>query len=89
MAKIPILQTCPIHTLILDTTYCDPQVISLMKYYNSRFQLLWYEMQANSSIYSFHFFSFSDELETPIKTVKAVSTTMNVNMGGIHVQLFL
>lgn len=25
MAKIPILQTCPIHTLILDTTYCDPQ----------------------------------------------------------------
>ncbi|KAJ8767430.1 hypothetical protein K2173_017474 [Erythroxylum novogranatense] len=24
-ASIPALQTCPIHTLILDTTYCNPQ----------------------------------------------------------------
>lgn len=26
MAKNSVLQTCPINTLILDTTYCDPQV---------------------------------------------------------------
>ncbi|KAK7829700.1 dna cross-link repair protein snm1 [Quercus suber] len=25
MASISVLQTCPIHTLILDTTYCNPQ----------------------------------------------------------------
>ncbi|XXG40719.1 hypothetical protein AAC387_Pa01g1367 [Persea americana] len=25
MASIPVLQTCSIHTLILDTTYCNPQ----------------------------------------------------------------
>ncbi|KAK6158793.1 hypothetical protein DH2020_006107 [Rehmannia glutinosa] len=25
LAKLSILQACPIHTLILDTTYCDPQ----------------------------------------------------------------
>ncbi|AES73494.1 DNA cross-link repair protein pso2/SNM1, putative [Medicago truncatula] len=25
MANNPLLQTCPIHTLILDTTYCNPQ----------------------------------------------------------------
>ncbi|KAI3468334.1 hypothetical protein Pfo_024997, partial [Paulownia fortunei] len=25
MTELPILQACPIHTLILDTTYCNPQ----------------------------------------------------------------
>ncbi|CAA2956486.1 DNA cross-link repair SNM1 [Olea europaea subsp. europaea] len=25
MAKLSVLQNCPVHTLILDTTYCDPQ----------------------------------------------------------------
>ncbi|KEH19624.1 hypothetical protein MTR_8g465220 [Medicago truncatula] len=31
MANNPLLQTCPIHTLILDTTYCNPQ-INLVKF---------------------------------------------------------
>lgn len=26
MTKISVLQTCRVQTLILDTTYCDPQV---------------------------------------------------------------